>query len=235
MAAGIQLPKSIVAHGWWTNEGEKISKSLGNVINPFELVEEFGLDPVRYFLMREVSFGNDGNFSKENLITRNNSELSNKIGNLLQRTSSFAYKHCKQKIPAIDASLIDKIYDSELFNEILSLVKENNAHMESFNINKVLDNIIHIADQANIYIDAEAPWSLRKTNPERMQQVLYSLLEISRYLGIVLQAFIPDAASKILDQLGVPENQRKFANLTKEFALKPGSNLQEPKPIFPRL
>ncbi|MEM6339131.1 MAG: methionine--tRNA ligase, partial [Pseudomonadota bacterium] len=98
-----------------------------------------------------------------------------------------------------------------------------------------LDNIIHIADQANAYIDAEAPWSLRKSDPEKMQQVLYSLLEISRYLGIALQAFIPDAASQMLDQLGINRNQRNFSNLTKEFALKPGSNLQEPKPIFPRL
>lgn len=235
MAAGIELPKTIVAHGWWTNEGEKISKSLGNVIDPFKLVEEFGLDPVRYFLMREVTFGSDGNFSKENLITRNNSELANKIGNLLQRTSSFAYKHCEQKIPNIDESDIDAIYDSELFKEIISLVKENNSHMESFNINKVLDNIIHIADQANLYIDTEAPWSLRKSDPEKMQQVLYCLLEITRYIAIILQPFIPDAASNMLDQLGVQKKQRLFANLTKEFALKPGSLLQEPKPIFPRI
>ena len=235
MASGIELPKSIIAHGWWTNEGKKISKSLGNVIDPFELVEEFGLDPVRYFLMREITFGNDGNFSKENLITRNNSELANKIGNLLQRTSSFSYKHCDQKIPSIDASYIDKIYDSELFKNMLSLIKENNTHMESFNINKVLDNIIHIADQANIHIDSEAPWSLRKTDPEKMKQVLYTLLETTRYLGIVLQAFTPDAANNMLDQIGVPKNQRQFSNLAKEFALKPGSDLQEPKPIFPRL
>jgi methionyl-tRNA synthetase len=235
MAAGIELPKSIVAHGWWTNEGEKISKSLGNVIDPFELVEDFGLDPVRYILMREVTFGSDGNFSKENLVTRNNSELANKIGNLLQRTSSFAYKHCERKIPNIDDAYLDKTYDSELFKEMLALIAENNAHMEAFNINKVLDNIIQIADKANLYIDTEAPWSLRKTDLEKMQQVLYSLLEVTRYLGVVLQPFIPDAASNMLDQLGVPDKQREFVHLTKEFALKPGNYLQEPKPIFPRI
>jgi methionyl-tRNA synthetase len=235
MAAGIELPKSIVAHGWWTNEGEKISKSLGNVIDPFELVEEFGLDPVRYFLMREVTFGSDGNFSKENLVTRNNSELANKVRNLLQRTSSFAYKHCEQKIPTIDSSYLDTAYDSKLFKEILTLVAENNTHMDAFNINKVLDNIIHIADQANLYIDTEAPWSLRKTDPEKMQQVLYNLLEVTRYLGIILQPFVPDAASNMLDQLGVPKKQRQFVHLTKEFAQKSGDYLQEPKPIFPRI
>ena len=107
--------------------------------------------------------------------------------------------------------------------------------MESFNINKVLDNIIHIADKANIYIDAQAPWSLRKSDPEKMGQVLYSLLEVSRYLGIMLQPFLPDAANNMLDQLAVDKKQRNFANLTKEFALKPDSGLQEPKPIFPRI
>jgi methionyl-tRNA synthetase len=235
LAAGIELPKSIVAHGWWTNEGEKISKSLGNVIDPFELVEEFGLDPVRYFLMREITFGNDGNFSKENLVTRNNSELANKVGNLLQRTSSFAYKHCDQKIPAIDTNYVDVVYRSDLFKEILSLMSENDAHMEAFHINKVLDNIIHIADQANIYIDKEAPWALRKTDPEKMSQVLYTLLEATRHIALALQPFIPDAASTMLEQLGVPKNQRSFAHRNQEFALKPGTNISEPKPIFPRI
>jgi methionyl-tRNA synthetase len=235
LAAGIELPKSIVAHGWWTNEGEKISKSLGNVIDPFELVEEFGLDPVRYFLMKEISFGSDGNFSKENLVTRNNSELANKVGNLLQRTSSFAYKHCDQKVPAIDDSFITEVYESDLFKEILSLMSDNDTHMKAFHINKVLDNIIHIADQANIYIDKEAPWSLRKTDPEKMLQVLYTLLEATRYIALALQPFIPDAANKMLDQLGIPKDQRDFAHMDQKFALKPGANLLEPKPIFPRI
>jgi len=107
--------------------------------------------------------------------------------------------------------------------------------MESFNINKELDNIVHIADTANLYIDTEAPWALRKTDPEKMQQVLYSLLEMTGYLGIILHPFIPDAASNMLDQLGIPNKQRQFAHLTKEFALKSGNYLQEPKPIFPRI
>lgn len=235
MASGVELPSTIVAHGWWTNEGEKISKSLGNVIDPFELVDEFGLDPVRYFLMREISFGNDGNFSKDNLVTRNNSELANKIGNLLQRTASFAYKHCDQKIPNIEVSYINDAHETVLFKEIESLIKENFTHIESFNINKVLDNIIYIADQANMYIDKQAPWALRKEDPVKMQQVLYYLLEITRYIGIMLQPFVPDAAENMLDLLGVPSQHRSFANLNKDFALKPGQRLQEPTPIFPRL
>ena len=234
MAAGLELPKSIVAHGWWTNEGQKISKSLGNVIDPFGLVEEFGLDQVRYFLMREVTFGNDGNFSKENLITRNNSELANKIGNLLQRTSSFVFKHCNASIPPVLPSYIDEAYNTPLLLDILSIQQQNITAMKEFQINKVLDNIIHITDQANIYIDKEAPWSLKNTDTMKMNQVLYNLLESLRFIGIMLQPFVPDSASKILDQLNVANDQRSFTYLSKKYALKPSSAIMQPIPIFPR-
>ena len=235
MAAGLELPKSIVSHGWWTNEGQKISKSVGNVIDPFALIEKFGLDQVRYFLMREINFGNDGNFSRENLVLRNNSELANKIGNLLQRTSAFAYKHCQQQVPDIASAYIDKMYETPLLKEIASIIGDNMTQMKNFNINKVLDNIIHITEQANIYIDKEAPWALRKTDPEKMKQTLYLLLEVLRYIAIMLQPFIPDAAAAMLDQLNIPVKQRSFANLTKEFAIQPGAAIQEPRPIFPKL
>ena len=235
MAAGVELPKTIVAHGWWTNAGQKISKSVGNVINPFELVDEFGVDQVRYFLIREVSFGNDGNFSREKLLMRNNSELANKIGNLVQRTNSFAYKHCQQRVPVVKTNVIDDVYDTQLFKELLSAVSDNVIQMESFHINKVLDNIINITEQANTYIDHEAPWALRKSDPQKMQEVLYMLLEILRYIAIMLQPFTPGSASKMLNQLNIPENQRSFSHLSKEFAIKPGQELVEPTPIFPRL
>jgi len=235
MAVGLELPKSIVAHGWWTNEGEKISKSVGNVIDPFDLVEEFGLDQVRYFLMREINFGNDGNFSRENLILRNNSELSNKIGNLLQRTSAFVYKHCDRQVPNIEAAYIDVVYDTPLFQEIATSIENNMLQMQAFNINKVIENILHITELANAYIDVEAPWALRKTDPDKMQQVLYLLMETLRYIAIMLQPFTPDAASNMLDQLNIPENQRAFINMNKEYALQPGVAIREPKPIFPRL
>tara|TARA_B110000503_G_scaffold59383_1_gene94665 strand:+ start:5557 stop:7086 length:1530 start_codon:yes stop_codon:yes gene_type:complete len=235
MAVGLDLPKSIVAHGWWTNEGEKISKSVGNVIDPFALVKEFGLDQTRYFLMREINFGNDGNFSRQNLIMRNNSELANKIGNLLQRTSAFVYKYCDRQVPNIEPIYINVIYETPLFKEITAIIENNMLQMQAFNINKVIENILHITELANIYIDAEAPWALRKTDPDKMQKVLYSLLETLRYIAIMLQPFTPDAASNMLDQLNVPENQRTFINMNKEYALQPGATIREPKPIFPRL
>ena len=234
MSAGLELPKSIVAHGWWTNEGQKISKSLGNVIDPFGLIEEFGLDPVRYFLMREVTFGSDGNFSKDSLIMRNNSELSNKIGNLVQRTTSFVFKYCNESVPAVEPSYYKEAYNTPILKSILSIAEQNIKAMEAFQINKVLDNIIQITEQANIYIDKEAPWNLKNTDIIKMHQVLYNLLEVIRLIGIMLQPFVPDSAGKILDQLSVPQNMRSHAHLTNEFALKPLSPLMSPSPIFPR-
>ena len=235
MAAGLELPKSIVSHGWWINEGQKISKSVGNIIDPFALLGKFGLDQVRYFLMREINFGNDGNFSSENLVLRNNNELANKIGNLLQRTSAFAYKHCQQQVPDIASAYIDKMYETSLLKEIASIISDNMTQMKNFNINKVLDNIIYITEQANVYIDKAAPWTLRKTDPEQMKQTLYLLLEVLRHIAIMLQPFIPDAAAAMLDQLNIPVKERSFANLTREFAIQPGVAIQEPKPIFPKL
>jgi methionyl-tRNA synthetase len=235
MAAGFELSKSVVAHGWWTNEGQKISKSVGNVIDPFKLVDDFGVDQVRYFLMREVIFGNDGNYSREALIQRSNSELSNKIGNLVQRTCSFVFKNCDGKIPVAEQGYIDEMYQSELFIKIADILEDNQVSMSKYNINNVLDNIIYIVEQANMYIDREAPWALKKTDPEKMAKVLFYLMETIRYIAILLQPFTPKAAGQILTQLGVPEDRRQFAHLSKEFALKPGSEISEPKPIFPRL
>lgn len=235
MAAGIELPKSIISHGWWTNEGQKISKSVGNVIDPFGLVDEFGVDRVRYFLTREVNFGNDGNFSRENMFTRSNTELSNKIGNLLQRTASFTYKNCNKQIPNITNQDLDEIYKSEIFQELFSKIEDNITQMNAFNINKVLDNIISITDQANVFIDKQAPWNLKKTDPKKMEKILYTLLEIVRYIAIMMQPFTPSSAEKMLDQLNISKSERSFSSLNKNFALKSGQQILEPFPIFPRL
>ena len=234
MAAEIPLPKTIMAHGWWTNEGQKISKSLGNTIDPIKLIEEFGIDQVRYFLMREVTFGADGNFARSNLITRINSELSNKIGNLLQRTTSFVYKNNDGKVPAITQDAINKIYELPLLKTAINSVKQNILLMEKTEINKILDNIINLAEEANIYIDSEAPWNLKKTDPKKMLEVLYALLETLRYIAIMLQPFMPSSAGKMLDQLGVNTEERLFKHLSFEFALTPASNILEPVIVFPR-
>ena len=232
MAAGIDTPKSIMAHGWWTNEGQKISKSLGNVIDPFALIDEFGVDPTRYFLMREVIFGNDGNYSRDNMISRINSELANKIGNLAQRTLSFI-----AKIDDPAAGVVpQRSNEWEKEGVIIfakSLRASFDAAMDMQNINLVLDGINELADKANIYIDHQAPWTLKKTNPVRMNEVLYVLVEAIRYIAIYMQPFTPESASKILDQLGIALDDRGFDALEKPLIV--GSKLGIPEAVFPRI
>ena len=235
MSASLPLPKSILAHGWWTNKGQKISKSIGNVIDPFKLIKDFGLDQVRYFLIREVLIGNDGNYSRQNLIKRNNSELSNKIGNLMQRTCSFAFKHCDKRIPGVTKEFISIMYEDTFFIHLQNLVKDSITQMENYNINSVLDNIIHITDQSNIYIDQEAPWRLKDSDPKRMNEVLYKLLETLRYIAILLQPFIPISANKMLQQLAVSIDKRSIFHLTQDFVIIPLKKIPEPSAIFPRL
>lgn len=234
MAAEVPLPKTIMAHGWWTNEGQKISKSLGNTIDPIKLIDEFGVDQVRYFLMREVTFGADGNFARSNLITRINSELSNKIGNLLQRTTSFVYKNNDAKVPLLTQGVIDKIYELPILKTASKFVEQNILLMDKTEINKILENIINLAEEANIYIDSEAPWNLKKTDPDKTLEVLYALLEVLRYIAIMLLPFIPSSANKMLDQLGVNKEERLFKHLIRDYTLTVGSNILEPTIIFPK-
>ena len=228
MAAGIDTPKSIMAHGWWTNDGQKISKSLGNVIDPFALIEEFGVDQVRYFMMREVIFGNDGNYSRESMVARVNAELANKIGNLSQRTLSFI-----AKIDGLVPARADNWDKEDVIIFAKSLRAKFDDAMEVQNINLVLDGINELADRANIYIDHMAPWSLKKTDPVKMSEVLYVLVEAIRHVAIYMQPFTPVAASKMLDQLGVAEDSRDFDTLL--IPIAPGAKLGTPEGVFPRI
>jgi methionyl-tRNA synthetase len=227
MAADLPLPKRVVAHGWWTNEGEKISKSLGNVIDPLALVEKYGLDQVRYFLMREVSFGNDGNFSHGSMVMRMNGELANNIGNLAQRTLSQIAKNCDGKVPARQSS-----EDASAKLGRYAALAKVQAALEIPNFTEALEVIVHLANAANAYIDEQAPWGLKKTDPARMEAVLYELAETIRCIALLLQPFVPTSAGALLDQLAVKD--RSFAALNAEHALVPGTVLPEPKAVFPR-
>ena len=237
MAADLPLPKRVFAHGWWTIEGEKMSKSLGNAIAPGALVEEFGLDPTRYFLMREVPFGNDGNFSRTGMINRINSELSNNIGNLAQRTLSIINKNCEGKVPdcrgvtreELDISFLEEVY---VTNE--KTPAEVDKKYSQCKFGEILEDIIAIASKANNYIDVKAPWKDKKDNTRRMEATLYYLVEGIRCIAIMIQPFIPDSSSKILDQLAVPADQRSFRHLNESFAIIPGTVLSPPEPVFPR-
>ncbi len=231
MAAGLPTPKRVFAHGWWTNEGQKISKSLGNVIDPYDLLKTYGLDQTRYFLMREVPFGNDCDFSKAAVIRRINSDLANGIGNLAQRSLSQIAKNCGGAVPKSgafsddDKALLDKARGT------LLLVRQE-IDVQAFH--KALDLVWGVISAADSYIDKQAPWSLKKTDTARMETVLYVLAETLRYIGILLQPFMPDSAGKLLDQLAVPSDARTFAHLTDAYALKSGTPLPAPQGLFPR-
>ena len=238
MAAELPLPERVFAHGWWTIEGEKMSKSLGNAIAPGVLVDEFGLDQTRYFLMREVPFGNDGNFSRQGMINRVNSELSNNIGNLAQRTLSIINKNCNGMIPQPNAYTAE---DEALLGESrkLKLLQEDgeaSLHnlMETQQFHLALERILELSSAANAYIDIQAPWKLKKEDPERMKTVLYVLYCVIRKISFCLQPFTPDSSSKMLDQLGVAENGRNFAYADDAFAPPPGTVLAPPEPVFLR-
>ena len=231
LAADLEPPKRVYAHGWWTNEGQKISKSLGNVIDPVQLIETYGLDQVRYFLMREVPFGNDGDFSKGGMVNRINSDLANDLGNLCQRVLSFVYKNCNATVPKNMGFTPD---DSKLITHAYEILPKLREDYNSQLFNVALERVWVLVAASNKYIDEQAPWKLRKTDPDRMHTVLYTLLETIRCIGILLQPIMPGSSEKILNQLAVDTSKRSFAALNSNDGLETGTSLQKPNPIFPR-
>tara|TARA_B110001450_G_scaffold9576_1_gene9490 strand:+ start:161 stop:1678 length:1518 start_codon:yes stop_codon:yes gene_type:complete len=231
MAAKLPLPKKIFAHGWWTNEGNKISKSLGNVINPFEIVEKYGIDQVRYFLMREVPFGNDGDFSNSQLVNRVNSDLANSYGNLFQRVVSMICKNCDEEVPIKPKNF--KIEDLILINSIKDHMDDYRFLIDNQKFDQYLKNIWITISNANKYVDEQAPWSLKKSDFSRMKDVLYILLETVRQVSILLQPFMPDSSKAILDHLKIVDDERDFKSLRKMY--EGGINISTPLPLFPRI
>ena len=231
MAAGLEPPARVYAHGWWTIEGEKMSKSLGNAIEPLALVEQYGLDQIRYFLLREVPFGNDGDFSHRALIGRINGDLANDFGNLAQRVLSMIAKNCEGRVPEPDAFHDD---DQALLDSAGGLLDIMRDHLRRQEFHSALIAQWRVIGEANRYIDAQAPWALRKTAPARMATVLYVLAETIRYLAILAQPVMPIAAGRMLEQLSVSEAARGFACLDADFSLTPGTALPKPEGVFPR-
>ncbi|QCE33912.1 methionine--tRNA ligase [Acetobacteraceae bacterium] len=232
MAAELELPKKIFAHGWWTVEGQKMSKSIGNVLDPLALSDEFGVDQLRYFLMREVPFGGDANFSRSSLITRINTELANDLGNLAQRVLSFVAKNHNGVLPGRVACLPED-FDALLKKAygLHAVVKEA---MDEVALTKGLDKVWEVIREANAYIDHQAPWKLRKTNPERMTVVLWVLVEALRCIAVITQPYMPEKMSKLLDLLAVPSEDRMFASLQAAL-LREEISFPKPEPLFPRI
>ncbi len=230
MAAGLEPPKRVFAHGWWTNEGQKISKSLGNVIDPVALVAEFGLDPIRYFLLREVPFGQDGDFSRAALVNRNNGELANALGNLANRTLSLIQRNCNGKLPEAVARGPE---DFALGVKLDALPGQVAAHLDRQEFHLALDAVMAVVRDANGYITEQAPWALKKTDPSRMEAVLRHLHDALRSFATVLQPFMPGSMAKLLDQLAVPEEARGLDALSTP---PPGGiALPPPGPLFAKI
>ena len=232
MAAGLPLPKRVFAHGWWTNEGEKISKSLGNAIDPNMLAEEFGLDQTRYFLMREVPFGNDGDFSRRAMIHRMNGDLANDLGNLSQRVLSMIFKNCDGVMPALPAAPREE--DAALMASADALIEKVRLDMDRQAFHEALRVIWQVVSDANRYVDIMAPWGLKKTDPARMAEVLAVLAETIRQVAILVQPVMPDSAARILDQLGVSDGARDFEAVGGGVRLLSGGRIDKPEPVFPR-
>jgi methionyl-tRNA synthetase len=230
MAADLAPPHRVFAHGWWTNEGQKISKSLGNVIDPVGLVEEFGLDPVRYFLLREVPFGQDGDFSRAALIGRNNGELANALGNLANRTLSLIQKNCGASLPTPAARTAAEAKLGPLVDALPGQVA---AHLDRQEFHLALEAVMAAAREANGYITEQAPWALKKTDPARGEAVLRQLHDALRVCATLLQPFMPTTMAKLLDQLGVPEGARGLGDLATP--LPAGLPLPPPAPLFAKI
>lgn len=227
MSAKLPLPKQIVVHGFLFSRGEKMSKSLGNVVAPADLVSQYGVDAVRYFFMREVPWGQDGNYSHEAIVARINADLANDLGNLAQRSLSMIVKNCSGAIP--DCGPLSEADKGILAaaNELLPIVRsEFAAHA----INRALEAIWKVVADTNRYFAGQEPWALKKTDPIRMGTVLYVTADVLRTIGILIQPVMPGAADKLLSSLGVEE--RQFADIGKR--LVSGTPIAPPTPVFPR-
>ena len=235
MSAEIKLPDTIAAHGWWTVEGDKMSKSKGNVINPYEEVEKYGLDPFRYYLMREATFGQDGDYSQRAMVQRINSDLANALGNLLNRTIGMQKKY-------FDSEVIYENEEAELDLEIKKLWKNtldevDNAFNE-YQFSDALRSIWKFISRMNKYIDESEPWILSKDDSKksRLSTVMYNLIDSLEKIAVILSPFIPDTSNKMLKQLGLETDVERLIDDIKEWGVYPvGNRLGEAIPIFPRL
>ncbi|WP_196258330.1 methionine--tRNA ligase [Pelagibacterium limicola] len=231
MSAGIELPKRVFGHGFLFNRGEKMSKSTGNVIDPFGMIEKYGVDPVRYFFLREVSFGQDGSYSHEAIVNRINADLANDLGNLAQRSLSMVNKHCEAQVPRPGAFTDE---DKAILEAADALLESSRAAMSKFAMNRMLESIWQVVADTNRYFAAQEPWALRKSDPARMATVMYVTMEAVRQVATLVQAVMPASAAKLLDLLGVPADKRDFTCLGADGRLVSGTALPEPQGVFPR-
>lgn len=238
MSAKLPLPKTVFGHGFLLNRGEKMSKSLGNVADPLELADRFGVDQLRYFLLAEVSFGNDGSYCPEAIVQKSNSDLANSFGNLAQRTLSFIAKNCEGQLSAEGFEPAQDDLDLGTLVRTACAI-EFHDRMSELAPSQAIEAWMRAVFACNQYIDAQAPWALRKTDPVRMSAVLAVLYEAIGNLAIAIQPIIPASAAALLDQMGLPESARTTGAIEKREwyrdLVASGFTVAPPKPLFPRL
>jgi methionyl-tRNA synthetase len=231
MSAGVELPRRVFGHGFLYNRGEKMSKSVGNVVDPFDLAKEFGVDQLRYFLLREVPFGQDGNYSVDAIVQRTNADLANDLGNLAQRSLSMIAKNCGGAVPAPG---VFTPADETILAAADACAARVETAIEDLAIHRALEAIWSVVSEANRYFASEEPWAHKKTDPKRMETILYVTAEVLRQVGILVQPVVPESAAKLLDLLGVPAEARDFVRLGPKSRLVAGTKLSAPQAIFPR-
>jgi methionyl-tRNA synthetase len=231
MSAGVAVPQRIYSHGFLFNRGEKMSKSVGNVIDPFALADAYGVDQLRYFFLREVPFGQDGNYSHEAIVNRINADLANDLGNLAQRSLSMVGKAFGGKLPAPGA-FTDA--DKTILAAADAMVGKARDFMKTQALHQVLATVWAVVADANRYFASEAPWAQAKTDPQRQGTILYVTAEVLRQVAILAQPYMPTSMANMLDQLAIPAEQRSFSELNADRRIKAGVTLPPPKPVFPR-
>jgi methionyl-tRNA synthetase len=231
MSAGLPLPKRVFGHGFLLNKGAKMSKSVGNVVDPFALADIYGVDQLRYFFLREVSFGQDGNYSHEAIVGRINADLANDLGNLAQRSLSMIAKNCEGRVPP--AGTLTEA-DKAMLAQADGLLAKTRAAMQDFALHVVLAEIWAVVAEANRYFANNEPWKLSKSDPARRDTVLYVTIETIRQVAILTQPVMPQAMARLLDLLAVPAEARNFVSLGEAGRLSPGTALPAPSAVFPR-
>lgn len=234
-AAGLQPPKTIFAHGWWKIGADKMSKSKGNIVNPIDMVDRYGVEAYRYFLLREVPFGADGSFSESALVSRINSDLANDLGNLLHRSLSMIEKYFEGKVPGRRKSESADAITRDLLDKKDALEPNISAAMDKVDFSEALVAIWSLVNTANKFIEQKAPWKLSKEKKtEELKDMMYDLYEVLRVVSVSLWPFLPETSGNILSQLGLTEKELSLKDL-RSSTTKAGTKVNKGKPLFPRI
>jgi methionyl-tRNA synthetase len=236
MAAELGIPRKLVSHGWWLMDGAKMSKSIGNVVRPDDYVRQFGVDGLRYFVMREMVFGQDANFTDEAVLGRYNADLANDLGNLVSRAATMIHRYCEGVVPPASAALLNRPPEIELRAAIVGLIGRVKSAVESFQFSQALRDIWDVIGSTNRYIVTREPWVLAKDAAKRdeLDTALYVAADTVRVVGELLRPFMPGTGERILEMVGVKPSPRSWVALQND-GLAPGSRIGETQALFPRI